>query len=503
MSTQRDVQRGALVNGLGIVGKIAGPAFLVVVTRLYGAETFGIFVTASSLVEMAVAFLTTGFKDAALLYIARHADDEGDRPALYDALANALAFSLALALGLLVLAFVGGPMVLDRLYPQFSEALVPAVHLMALALPAMVFSRVVLATTQGLKIMKYDAFVGGYGGPIALLLAALTFWFWRPDVLGLAAAYAVAQGLVFLVSVWIYAREFEWRLLGDAFRRFRLNREMIAFALPQNLNMTFNRFITNLDVLMLGALGMSAAGVGVYGVGSQIVREIRQVKFAFSNAFAPHIVRLYRPGALEELGAAYADTSRWIASLAVPLVLAVAALHPDLLRFFYPDYSGPPPTFMLWLLPIPYLISGFGTAGNIVVMAGRSHLNLLNSVTVGLLNMALNFLLIPRYELAGAAAASALATLGLVTMEVFEVRQVLGIPLHAARFYRPHLAGLAGALMLAGAATAIGFYDAALEVRIGLAVGTLVVYALVLLVLGGRLPQPPPFLRKKAASDAA
>jgi O-antigen/teichoic acid export membrane protein len=499
MSTQRDVQRGAFVNGLGILGKVAGPLFLLLVTRLYGAETFGIFVTASSLVEMAVAFLTTGFKDAALIYIARHADDEDERPALYAAFANALAFSLVCAVGLLLLAFVGGPVLLHRIYPQFSEALVPAVGLMALVLPAMAFSRVVLAATQGLKIMKYDAFVGGYGGPIALLLAALAFWTWQPNVFGLAAAYAVAQTVVFAGSLWIYAREFEWRPLGTAFRTFRLNREMIAFALPQNLNMTFNRFITNLDVLMLGALGVSAAGVGVYGVGSQIVREIRQVKFAFSNAFAPHIVRLYRRGALDELGAAYADTSRWIASLAVPLTLAVAALHPDLLRIFYPDYSGPPPTFMLWLLPIPYLISGFGTAGNIVVMTGRSHLNLLNSVTVGVLNVGLNLLLIPHYGLAGAAAASSLATLGLVTMEMIEVRQVLGVPLHADRFFRPHVAGGVGVLALVLAASSVGFYDATLGVRIGLAAGALVVYALVLVVLSGRLPQPPPFLRKKHA----
>jgi O-antigen/teichoic acid export membrane protein len=49
---EKEVQHGAFVNALGLVGKMAGPSFLVLVIRLYGADAYGVYATAYALVEM-------------------------------------------------------------------------------------------------------------------------------------------------------------------------------------------------------------------------------------------------------------------------------------------------------------------------------------------------------------------------------------------------------------------------------------------------------------------
>ena len=64
---------------------------------------------------------------------------------------------------------------------------------------------------------------------------------------------------------------------------------------------------------------------------------------------------------------------------------------------------------MLWLLVPPILSCSVGLAGNIIVMTGHSTWNLINSVSVALLNVIFNYLLIPQYGLLGAAYATALA----------------------------------------------------------------------------------------------
>lgn len=484
MSIEKELQRGAMVNFLGIAGKIAGPAFLLVVTRLYGAEIFGVFLSAATLVEIAVALLTAGFRDAAVRYVARYAEE--DREKLYDSLANAFGFSLGGA-AILVLGAqaLGAPVVRD-LY-DFGETLAPAVQAMALVLPLMAFERVVIAATQGLRIMKYDALVAGGLRPVTLLIAALGFYTVMPTVAGLTAAWVLAQLLVALIAFWIYGREFEWKPLLRALRRFRLNRELLGFALPQNLNMTLHRFLTGIDVLMLGALGASAAAVGVYGAGASIVRELRQIKLAFSGALAPQIARLYGQRDIATLSRVYSATARWTATLAVPAILLVAVLHADLLRIFYPDYDGTT-LFMLLLLPVPYFICAFGLAGNVVVMTGHSRLNLLNSATVGIVNVGLNFLLIPAFGMAGAAAASALGALALAAMEVFEAGQLIGVPLRVSEVYRPHLAGVAGLLV-----AVIAFLTVepdTLVLRVGIAVASAATYGLVLWALPGRAGPP-------------
>ena len=488
MSIERELRRGALVNLLGTAGKIAGPAFLLVVTRLYGAEVFGVYVSAAALVEIAVALLTSGFRDAAVRYVARHAERDEDE--LYASLANAFGISVVGALVIVAAAQALGAPALRELY-GFGAELAPAVRLMALALPLMAFERVALSATQGLRIMKYDALVNGGVKPITLFALALALYASMPTVEGLVVAWVLSQALSGLVAFWAYQREFRWAPLARAFRRFRLDREMLGFALPQNLNMTLNRFLTGIDVLMLGALGAGAATVGVYGAGSGVVRELRQFKLVFSSALAPQIARLYERGEIDTLSRIYSSTSRWVATLAIPAVLAVAALHADLLRIFYPDYTGDT-SFMLWLLPIPYFINGFGIAGNVVVMTGHSRLNLLNSATMGAVNVGMNLLLIPRFGMAGAAAASALSALALAVMEVTEARWAVGVPLRVWEVFRPHLAGLVGLAVVVGVASTVGLGTLVPLERVGLALASVAAYGLALWALTGRLPLHPP-----------
>ncbi|MGA7305395.1 MAG: oligosaccharide flippase family protein, partial [Rhodothermales bacterium] len=314
---EHEVRQGALINALGFVGKTAGPLFFVLVTRLYGPEILGIYITATALVETALAFLVGGFKDGALIFVARHADDENEHPQLYMALANTLGWSLLLALcvGTAILAF--GDPVIPRLYTSFGDRLLPMLKLMAFVLPLMAFERVVLGATQGLKIMKYEAFLGGTIRPILLVIISSAFWLEWPTVYGLAGAYVATQVLIFLIAVWIYNRELSWIELRHAARTFRLNREVLSFALPQNLNATFDRFLTNIDVIMLGSFGFSAFDIGFYGAGALIARELRQVKLIFSSAFSPHVVRLFKERNLNGLADSLATTARWIT---IPLI---------------------------------------------------------------------------------------------------------------------------------------------------------------------------------------
>lgn len=483
-----ELQRGALVNALGVLGKIAGPSFLILVTRFYGADTFGIYITASALVEMAIAFLTAGFKDGALIFVSRHAED--DRSLLYQALSNALAWSLLFAGLLIVVALAAAPWLVPRFY-AYGDRLLPVLQWMTFVLPLMAFDRIVLAATQGLKIMKYEAFVNGGLRPVLLLISAIGFWFFLPNETGLTLAYVTTQCLVAGASLLIYQRELEWAPLVDAFRNFKYNREMVAFAIPQNLNATFDRFVTNVDIVMLGFFGISASTTGLYGAGSLIVRELRQIKLVFSSAFAPHIVRLYEKQDRARLAHMVAVTSRWITTLAVPALLGVAVLHADLLRIVSPEYAGAEGLFMLFLLPVPYLQCAFGLAGNVVVMTGHSRLNLFNSMTTASTNVALNTVLIPVFGPVGAAAASGLSALLKAGLELGEMRFLLNVGIRWREQYVPHVAGLIVAVALGLALNATPVFETHLGYRIGLAVAAMLGFGAVLTLLQGRLPRLP------------
>lgn len=496
----QELQRGALINALGVLGKIAGPSFLILVTRLYGPAAFGIFITTTALVEMGLAFLTAGFKDGALISVARHADYEEEQSRLYQLLANTLGWSLFFSAMLIALTYVLGPGLLPDLY-TYGDRLLRMLQWMCWVLPVLAFDRIVIAATQGLKIMKYDAFINGGARPVLLLGMAVAWWFVLPTEQGLAAAYVSTQVVIGGAALWIYHRELDWRPLVNAFRTFEMDRSMLSFALPQNLNMTLERFITNIDIIMLGMFGVSASTTGFYGAGAMIVRELLSIKQVFSNAFAPHIVRLYRQRDTTRLSESFSTTSRWIVTLAIPVLLAVAVLRGDLLRLVHPDFAGEQALFMLLLLPIPYLQCGFGLAGNIVVMTGHSRLNLLNSSTTGATNVLLNTWLIPLLGPVGAAAASALSALLKAVMEVVEARYVARARLLVSKIYKPHVAGWAAAASLALLLAYLPEAQASLERRVLLLLATVGLYGGTLVALLGRLPRLPAVLRRVASSE--
>lgn len=498
-STQDELRRGALVNTLGTLGKLAGPSLLVVVTRLYGADVFGVFITAVAFIEAGLAFLTAGFRDGALISVARHADHDDETGKLYQLLANTLGWSLGFAFLLALLVYTAGPWLIPTLYDSYGTRLLHMLQWMVLALPILAFDRVVIAATQGLKIMKYDAISNGGLRPVTLLATGIGFWFLMPNEIGMALAYVSTQALLGLVALYVYARELAWQPLWHAFRTFTVDRELMRFAIPQNLNMTLERFLTNIDVLMLGLFGVSAQTTGFYGAGAMIVRELLSIKQVFSNAYAPFIVRLHRAGRIAELSKTYSRTTLWVVTIAIPALLAVGVLRNDVLRVVSPEFAGLDTLFMLVLLPIPYLQCSFSLAGNIVVMTGHSRLNLLNSTITGVLNVLLNVWLIPLLGLVGAALASALATGVKMVLEVVEAHWVADARLLVSEIYRPHLAGALVVLGIWGAETFWGDATGTLLGRGLLLGGALVAYALLLIALNGRVPAIPGFTTQREA----
>ncbi|MCH2449088.1 MAG: polysaccharide biosynthesis C-terminal domain-containing protein [Gracilimonas sp.] len=449
MSIDSELKKGALVNFIGVIGKMAAPAFLIVVNRFYGPDVFGIYITANIAVEIIIAFLTSGFKDGALIFVARFADDKGEQKDLYNALANAFSWSIGFSALVLLVGIIFGQDILEFAYREdFNQGLSIMFQFMLLAIPLMAFERVVLAATQGLKIMKYDALSNGWLRPLALLGFSILFWFLEPNLTGMALAYLSTQVLLFFVSVWIYSRELSWMKLFHGFRTFRVDKELLDFAIPQNINMTLNRFITGIDVLMLPAFGFSPTIVGFYGAGSMIIREVKAIKMVFSTAFAPYIVRFHKEGQSDKLSHNFSKTAGWIATLAIPTLLLIAIFKQDLLAIIHPEYGGAS-TFMFFLLPIPYMYCSFSLAGNIVAMTGHSKLTLLNSIFVSAANVLMNLALIPMFGIIGAAIASAIATITLHSLELGEARWIADAKLYLKDIYKPHAAGLISAITLA------------------------------------------------------
>lgn len=433
----RAIAKGAFVQALGSLGKLLIPLFYIIATRLYGPEIVGLYLTAFMIVDIGISLTVTGFNSGVTMFASRWGVGEEHEKPFYQMMANAVVSTVIICVVLVVSAYTIGPVLLLEKFPQ--PEISSAVAILVWTIPMQSISMLVVAATKASLSMKWDAVLFGLLQPLSLLVFAAAFYFVSPSLDAILWGNFASSALVAIFSIVLFHRLFSYSKLWWHIRHFKWFGELLSFALPQNLNMTFNTFITSVDIVMLAYLGTEPAKVAFYGMGAQVVRNIRQIKIVFSNAYAPVIARYHGAGDTESMNRSLTKVSRWTLTLGIPVAIVVAVMRKDLLLLFHDTFSDDS-LFMVVLIAAPLMSLGWGMAGNVVVMTGHSLWNLVNSVTIAAVNAALNYLLIPVYGLLGAAVATVVSSAIVTVMQIVEAKVLVGAQSSLAGIAKPLLA---------------------------------------------------------------
>ncbi|MFO7736148.1 MAG: oligosaccharide flippase family protein [bacterium] len=430
------IAKGTLVNFLGIIAKLLTPLYFIVITQLYGPAVVGVYLLANTIIEMGINFTFSGFKDGILLYTSRHVEIKTEHDIIYRVIVNAFFVIFILFVVAVTLAYTAGPWIVSEYFEH--EGLANALKIMSISLPFLAIPQITVAATKAKMIMKYDVILIGTLRPLLMMLIAIGMYFVKPGIAGIASAYLVSNIIVTAVALPIFNHHFSFQELFKRVRNFRFYPPLLSFSLPQNLNMTLTYFTSGVSVLMLGTHDISKALIAFYGTGAEIVRQVKQVKIAFSTAFTPVISRLHRENRMKELEVYYSQITRWIVSIVGPVLIAGLAFKEQFLLVFHETYTYDS-SFMIVLSLGTFAGCAFGIANNMVVMTGHSLMNLINSLFVGGAAFLFNWLFIPIWGLEGAAAATSLAFITNISITNIEIYLLYGIHLRLSHVYKPFL----------------------------------------------------------------
>lgn len=427
------------MNALGTAGKALTPLFFILVTRLYGPELAGFYYAGWVVMEVALSLTLSGFYAGIMMFATRSLDDGRTDENVYQVFANGLVATLGVSLVLLVGVQVGALTILPRIFPR--PGYVEALRVLVLSLPFTAVPALVASASKARLTMRWDALLEGLLRPLLLATVVASATLLRLGPRGLIWGHVIAEILRAGVALVVFGHLFSYRRLAAAVTRLRLFRPLFTFALPQNLNMAFSAVMTNVDVMMLAAFDVRPSYVLYYGMGAQIASNVRQARLVFSRAFEPLIARLHGRGDWEGLRTAFSQVSRWSTIYGLPLALAIIVLRHDLIRLFHGSFTGDT-TFMVILIVSPMLACSFGTAGSIIVMTGHTGYNLANSMAAASLNGVLNYLLIPRMGINGAALATLLSTTTLTLVQLVEADRLARARIRIRSLALPYLAML-------------------------------------------------------------
>lgn len=383
--------RGAAVALLGsLVGGGLGFAFSVVMARALDQSEFGLLVLALSLLTAASTVTVAGADLATVRFVAAAVGAGAKRGALVTPLAVVAVITLVVSIVVLVLAGPIAQHLLDR--PEFASPL----RALALALPLTVLAQMLSAGVSGLErasgeLVRKAAEQGGriVLGPLAVALGlGLT-----GVVLGLAAAAAVAAVLVGILLLRALPR-------GGPVERVP-TRDVLGFIWPQAVASGSVQLWELAKVLILAAATGSRT-VALYGAAFALARLPALVYNSFAYRFAPAISRLWSEGERAQLQQLLRSVTRWIALLCAPLYAGAIALAVPLL-LVYGDEYGDAGLALILIAAGSMINSTAGPVEMTLIMTGNVRMEMLTNVVGVVVLVPAAFVLIPRYELIGAA----------------------------------------------------------------------------------------------------
>jgi O-antigen/teichoic acid export membrane protein len=307
----------------------------------------------------------------------------------------------------------------------------------ALLIPLIALQLVLASGLMALKAVKWKVYVDRVIQPILTIVFMGVFY-----LLGLRLEAAIlASACGFLAAVIIgqfLLGKASKELVGATKPQFE-PKTWLCFALPMAFNSLMQNALNSTDVLFLAVLA-TPAQVGLYGAAERLSFFVVMPLLALNTIFSPLAAEYYARREHEQLANMFKLVTKWSFSLSLPVFLCLCTFQGAILNIFGREYTAG--GVLVIILSLGNLVdAGVGSVGYLLLMTGRPRVILANTAVTVVINLALVGLLVPHFNVIGAAIAAALAVIILNLVSLVEVYWILKMHPYRWDILKPIAAG--------------------------------------------------------------
>ncbi len=428
--------KGAGINFCGtLLGGGLGILFTLLISRVLMVNEVGVYYLAITIINFAVMISLVGLDSGILRYISIFSGKK-DIGRMKGTIISSLWLAIPVSIIVAILMFLFSRYISINLFNK--PELVTVLKVFSLTIPFFVLTQIFIRVTQSLKLMHFNLYIRKLGEQILKLILTVIFLYMGWRVLGVILSNVVTIILITCISFYFMNRLIP--LIGDNNKSILEFKQLTRFSFPRLFSTFFIFLIMWTDTLMLGYFSDSG-DVGVYNVTTRIVILGAVILNSFNTIFSPMISDLHNREMMHQLESLFKTVTNWIFILSFPLFLILILFAKPILAIFgtgfIVGYS------CLIILSIGQLINSItGPSGFMLLMSGRSYICLFNDLFVCIFNIILNYQLIPRYGISGAAIATTLSIAMVNLLRLIEVFYILNIHPYRMSYLKPLFAGL-------------------------------------------------------------
>lgn len=438
------IARGSSVVFAGIVASLVLNFVLrIALVRDMSQEDYGLYSLAVTLAGIVCAVAVLGLDEGSARHIAYFRGRSEDAQA-GGIVAATWKIALLSSVVFAAVLFVFSDAIATGLFR--SPGLSGILKALAFSIPFAVLIQVLASIMRGYSETWSRAFFKDTLRPLLFLAFMLGIIALRLPFFAVVYAYLASMALAFGALAVYTARCLRVRGTKAVAARAGVTRDLLGISLPLLSVSLLMLLMSQATEVLLGVFADPVA-VGKYDIAILMASQVLTVINSLGYAYTPAASGLFGQGRLEELKRSYVVATRWGYVLTLPVVFVLLLFPAPLLALLFGSgYAGIAP--VLQVIVLGYLVNTLtGPNYHTLIAAGRMRLIIESFLLNAASNLALCFLLIPPFGIAGAAVAAGVSSaLGNLLLSA-RLYQQLGVhPLT-----RSYLASIAASVALLGA----------------------------------------------------
>jgi O-antigen/teichoic acid export membrane protein len=408
--------------------------FSIVVARMIGAEQYGLYVLGLTIVPIASMLSLLGLQTGVIAFLVP-AIREKDNSRIWGIIqvCAGIPALLSILFGTALFLFAEPLATLAFHEPR----LISLLQIVSISIPLDAIGFIAYQVAISYKKPKFSVIANNMVVPLAKLLLTIGFLKLGLGVFGIILAHVIGSAfglallLFFVNSLLPKDRPFTTAKRNPG--------ELLRYSLPVHLGWVLNIIRGTLETLVLGFVGLTT-GVGIFAVAQRLSTLGTMLFLSIGNISTPIIADFYTRGEMGQLKKLYQTTTKWVVMFNIPLFLTFVIFAKPILSIFGADFmTGATALIIMSIGNLVY--TGTGLGANILDMTNHTKFNSANSAFMVVITIASDLLLIPRWGVIGAAAASAFSTVIVNVVCLIEVYVLLKIHPYGRDILKPVFAG--------------------------------------------------------------
>jgi len=376
---------------------VLGYTVTLLITRRFGAIGLGIFNLSNTVLLLLAVFCALGFQTAILRFAGQvNLNLSQIIPIYKNILLFVIPFSIVISCGL----FVFSDKIAVFIFKDTNLSL--SFRIISLVIPAMVVKNINIELFRGLKKIRLSEFIRNLSVHLINIVLLLSCGLFIKSIYLPVLSYTISVFLTFCISFFYILKYFSGQTSPVEMEISK--KEMLKISLPMLITAVSFQIMGKIDTVMLGIF-KTTESVGIYAVAFKLASVTSYILFAITRIVAPKISELFWSKQISELESIIKFSAKIIFFTSAP-ILVILLIFPEFFLGIFGDEFIIGKGALIFLVLGQFVNSFCGTVGHFLTMTGNQkyYMKIVSGALI--LNVILNYVLIPPFGIVGAAIAT-------------------------------------------------------------------------------------------------